>query len=108
MTSLSLGADLYRDFIEARVPAATQRIWIATADLKNMHVRVARRFVPFVSVIASAVERGIGVRLLHAKEPGPRFRKDFDRFASLSRSDLFERALCPRVHLKSIMIDGER
>src|SRR6187399_2397686 len=48
----------------------------------------------------------VEVRLVHAKEPGPRFRKDFDRFPEFVRSDLFERILCPRMHMKVVIADG--
>jgi len=53
------------------------------------------------------VEGGIAVRLMHAKEPGPRFRKDFDKYPVLLKSELFERILCPRIHTKTIIIDGK-
>ena len=48
----------------------------------------------------------MGVRLIHAKEPGPRFREHFDDYPTLFNSELFERILCPRVHTKAIIIDG--
>jgi phosphatidylserine/phosphatidylglycerophosphate/cardiolipin synthase-like enzyme len=41
---------------------------------------------------------------LHAKEPGPNFRKSFDKFPTLWKS--IERQICPRVHFKHIVIDG--
>ncbi|MHC4843829.1 MAG: phospholipase D-like domain-containing protein, partial [Planctomycetota bacterium] len=44
-------------------------------------------------------------RLLHAKEPGPVFRRDFDKYPNLIAG--MERILCPRVHIKSEIIDGE-
>jgi phosphatidylserine/phosphatidylglycerophosphate/cardiolipin synthase-like enzyme len=47
----------------------------------------------------------VEVRLVHAKEPGPRFRKDFDRFPELIGSDLFTRILCPRMHMKCVIAD---
>jgi len=103
---LSLGSDLYREFISKELPSAKRRIWIATADIKDMHVRAGRNFVPFLSVLADALERGVSVRLLHAKEPGPRFRRDFDRFPALRNCERFERALCPRVHMKVLSLDG--
>lgn len=43
------------------------------------------------------------VRLIHAKEPGPAFREDFDRYPVL-RTQL-ERLLCPRVHFKTLIFD---
>ena len=49
---------------------------------------------------------GVSVRLIHAKEPGPRFREDFDRFPDLLHEERFERVLCPRMHSKIIIIDA--
>ncbi len=43
------------------------------------------------------------VRLIHAKEPGPNFREDFDRYPRLVT--MLERVMCPRVHFKIIVID---
>jgi phosphatidylserine/phosphatidylglycerophosphate/cardiolipin synthase-like enzyme len=103
---LSLGGDFYKDFLSVRLPRANRSIWIATADIKNLHVQSGRKFVPFLSVLSAALERGVRVRLIHAKEPGPRFRKDFDRFPLFRTSARFERALCPRVHMKAVILDG--
>ena len=47
----------------------------------------------------------MGVRLIYAKEPGPNFREDFDRYKILA-TDL-ERVMCPRVHFKMIIFDLE-
>lgn len=106
MTRLVLNRDIYTDVIERLVPSAKSFLWIITADIKDMHVVRGRRSVPFLAVLAELVERGVAVRLIHAKEPGPRFRKDFDRYPVLAESDLFERLLCPRVHTKAIVVDG--
>ena len=62
--------------------------------------------MPFVGVLAKLVGEGAEVRLIHAKEPGPRFRRDFDRHPELLESDLFERVLCPRMHMKVLIGDG--
>ncbi len=43
------------------------------------------------------------IRLIHAKEPEPAFRKDFDKYPSLIED--MERVLCPRVHFKIIIFD---
>jgi phosphatidylserine/phosphatidylglycerophosphate/cardiolipin synthase-like enzyme len=110
-TELLLHADHYRRLLLEEIPAARRFVWLATADLKDLHVAssAAKRasFRPFLGVLADLVERGVAVRLLHAKEPGPRFRADYDRFPALLESDLFERALCPRLHSKIILIDAQ-
>lgn len=94
------------DGVMALLPEAERFVWIVTADIKDMHVRKGRRFVPFLEVLADLVGRGVAVRLFHAKEPGPRFREDFDRQPLLLESDLFERILCPRIHTKAVLVDG--
>ncbi|WP_411828173.1 phospholipase D-like domain-containing protein [Luteolibacter sp. AS25] len=108
MTELILNEDIYKRIVEEEIPATRKFLWIITADIKDMYVIRGKRSVPFLSVLSDLVENGIAVRLIHAKEPGPRFRKDFDKYPALIQSDLFERALCPRVHTKAIIIDGKK
>ncbi len=105
---LVLNEEIYTRVIEELVPQARRFLWIVTADIKDLHVVRGKRAVPFLQVLAELVERGVGVRLIHAKEPGPRFRADFDRYPVLVQSELFERALCPRVHTKAVLADGRR
>lgn len=105
---LILNETIYERVIQREVPLARKWLWILTADIKDMHVeRPGGRFGPFLEVLAGLVDSGVEVRLVHAKEPGPRFREDFDRFPGLLDSDCFERILCPRMHMKIILIDGE-
>lgn len=106
MTELILNREHYTRLIVDEVPKAQKFLWIATADLKDLHVAKGKKFVPFLSVLAELVGRGVYVRLMHAKEPGPRFRTDFDRFPELLHPELFERVLCPRLHTKAVIIDG--
>ncbi|HET6408863.1 MAG TPA: hypothetical protein VFG14_13340, partial [Chthoniobacteraceae bacterium] len=98
MRELILNEEIYTRVIGDLVPQARRFLWIVTADIKDLHVPRGKRAVPFLQVLAELVEEGVAVRLIHAKEPGPRFREDFDRFPVLVESDLFERVLCPRVH----------
>ncbi len=103
---LLLNEEVYHRFIQKEVPEARRFVWIATADVKDLHVASGKRFVPFVQVLARLVREGVEVRLIHAKEPGPRFRKDFDQYPEFVESDLFEQVLCPRMHMKVMIIDG--
>lgn len=106
MTKLLLNEELYHEFLSSRVPEAESFLWIMTADIKDLHIVKGKRSVPFLETLSTLVERSVHVRLIHAKEPGPRFRKDFDRYPNLIHSPLFERVLCPRVHTKALIIDG--
>ncbi len=97
---------IYDRVIQEMVIEADRYVWIATADIKDLYVKRGKKMVPFLGVLSDMIEKGISVRLLHAKEPGPNFRKDFDRFPPLIEG--LERMLCPRVHIKSVIVDGER
>ena len=38
---------------------------------------------PFLGVLSDLIGKGVEVRLIHAKEPGPNFREDFDRYPQM-------------------------
>ena len=88
----------YKEVI-ARVPNVWQSLWIGTADIKDLYVGER----PFLGVLADLISKGREVRLIHAKEPGPNFREDFDHYPILFTG--LERVLCPRVHFKMILFD---
>lgn len=96
------GIDHYDKVIE-QVAYVRKSLWIGTADIKDMYVRAGTKTKPFLGVLAELLKRGVEIRLIHAKEPGPAFREDFDRYQIL-RTGL-ERMLCPRVHFKILIFD---
>jgi phosphatidylserine/phosphatidylglycerophosphate/cardiolipin synthase-like enzyme len=96
--------DIYEEVIQRRIGRARRLVWIATSDLKDLHVDKGRRMVPFLEILSDLVDKHVEIRLLHAKEPGPAFRRDFDKHPNLI--DGMERILCPRVHLKAVVVDG--
>lgn len=95
---------LYKQAIEP-VALASSFVWIGTADIKDLHVHNKGSVQSFLAVLDGLVKRKVAIRLLHAKEPGPNFRKSFDKYPMLW--DSMERQLCPRVHFKHIIIDGK-
>lgn len=84
----------------SRVPTVRRSLWIGTAYIKDLYVGDR----PFLGLIADLVAKGREVRLIHAKEPGPNFREEFDCYPVLFTG--LERALCPRVHFKLLIFDG--
>lgn len=80
-------------------------MWIGTADIKDLYIKEGAVTVPLLKIISDLIKRGVEVRLIHAKEPGPNFRKDFDKYPALAHG--LERALCPRVHFKLMIFDLE-
>ena len=107
MHELILNEAHYHQVVLPLVSEAQRSLWIATADIKDLHVEgPGGDFVPLLALFADRVEHGVDVRLIHAKEPGPAFREDFDRYPALIESEQFERILCPRMHMKVILQDG--
>lgn len=83
----------------ARTVNVKTNLWIGTADIKDLYVGER----PFLGVLADLLRKGREIRLIHAKEPGPNFREDFDHYPILSTG--LEHILCPRVHFKIILFD---
>lgn len=95
-------AEHYSAVIEAAA-MSRESLWIGTADIKDLYIKQGQQERPFLGLIDELIGRGVEVRLIHAKEPGPNFRQDFDRYKCLVT--LLERVMCPRVHFKIIIID---
>ena len=87
----------------SRVPNVKHSLWIGTADIKDLYIEDGGQTKPFLALLAKLIRQGVEVRLIHAKEPGPNFREDFDKYPILY--DGLERVLCPRVHFKIIVFD---
>ena len=80
-------------------------LWIGTADIKDLYVKKGNGSQPLLGALSDLLKRGVEIRLIHAKEPGPNFREDFDKYPILAEN--LERVLCNRVHFKIIVIDCE-
>ena len=104
MTFYISNTDHYKEVL-SRVQSVKHTLWIGTADIKDLYVEVGKDKKPFLALIAQLIRRGVEVRLIHAKEPGPNFREDFGKYPVLY--DRLERVLCPRVHFKMLVFDGK-
>ena len=89
----------------SRIEGVKHSLWIGTADIKDVYVAMGTASIPLLKVIAELIERNVEVRLIHAKEPGPNFRADFDKYPALF--DGLDRMLCQRVHFKMVILDHE-
>ena len=90
--------DHYKEVL-TKASKVKESLWIGTADIKDLYVGDE----PFLGVLADLVKKGMDVRLIHAKEPGPNFREEFDRHPILFKR--LQRVLCPRVHFKIMVFD---
>lgn len=112
------GRGHYDAAIESVLTAETS-VWIATANLKELMVedgraqpgvRRSRRrstYRSILEVLADHARRGVELRILHADRPSGPFRAELARHPILDEGGLALR-LCPRNHLKAVIIDGRR
>ena len=103
---LLVGRELYERVVRERLEQARESVWIATANVKDMHVeRAGGQFVSILDVFGELEARGLELRLLHADLPSRPFRARFDRKKKLVAGGL-DLKVCPRVHLKAVLVDG--
>jgi phosphatidylserine/phosphatidylglycerophosphate/cardiolipin synthase-like enzyme len=102
----------YDDVVRAVTQAKTS-VWIATANLKDVHLeapvgsvaRARHRYVSITEHFESLVRMDVEVRILHGAAPSRPFRASLSKRREL-RPPHFEMRQCPRVHLKMIAVDG--
>lgn len=89
----------------AELPLARHHLFIATANIKNMHVPVGGRYRSITHVFAKLIGEGVHIRLLTASDPSRSFDAVSDATPIL-RHERFELAICPRNHAKLVIIDN--
>src|SRR5438105_5065247 len=108
--SFLAGRELHEEVIRNGALRARRSVWIATANLKEMYVErpgLRRGYGSILGAFDELAEQGVELRLLHAGIPSRRFRAAFDRRPRLVKGGL-KMKHCPRVHLKAVIVDGER
>jgi phosphatidylserine/phosphatidylglycerophosphate/cardiolipin synthase-like enzyme len=118
----------------AAVKNARTSVWIATANLKELMIEDTRwslrrrrlgstSYRSVIEVFDELATAGVEIRLLHAAPPSRPFREELARHRVLggtaqrkksvgvqgfgAEPGRFEMRLCPRVHLKAVIVDGE-
>jgi phosphatidylserine/phosphatidylglycerophosphate/cardiolipin synthase-like enzyme len=85
--------------------AARHRLFIATADVKDLHIPVAGgSSASIVDVFRQLARRGVQVNLLHAGVPSGPFLAELK--AGVPATLCMRR--CIRVHAKAVIADGRR
>ncbi|MBN1961008.1 MAG: phospholipase [Deltaproteobacteria bacterium] len=105
---LLMGNELYTEVIQDKLLHARESVWIATANVKAMMVKMEKgsdRFVPIVEVFTKLAQNKVELRLLHAELPSRPFRAAFDKQQGLVQGGL-QLKVCPRVHFKCVIVDG--
>jgi phosphatidylserine/phosphatidylglycerophosphate/cardiolipin synthase-like enzyme len=104
-TELLTGLMLYRRVIQEAVLQAERTVWIATANLKDMHIQRRRGFRPILEAFDQMAADGVTMRIIHSELPSLPFRETLERFPRLTQGAL-ELQICPRSHWKMAIVDG--
>lgn len=110
--SLIADREHYDELVVGTILKARTSAWIATANVKDMHVeapigttaRARGKFVSMLENLRDLARSGVEVRLLHGAKPSGPFRAQLARLAPAKSG--VEMRHCPRVHLKLVAIDG--
>lgn len=96
-------SDHYKEVIEKSLKVK-KSLWIGTADIKDLYIKSGINGTkPYLGVLSDLIRNNVEIRLLFAKEPGPNFKNDFDKYPLLINH--LETAVCPRVHFKFFIFD---
>ena len=96
-------SDHYKEVIEKSLKVK-KSLWIGTADIKDLYIKSGINSTkPYLGALSDLIQKNIEIRLLFAKEPGPNFQNDFDKYPLLIQH--LETAVCPRVHFKFFIFD---
>ncbi|MCA9596178.1 MAG: phospholipase D family protein [Myxococcales bacterium] len=106
------GADHYDVLVCKELPRARVAVWIATANLKELRIeapigtraRARGRYVSILDSLQTLSDAGVEIRLLHGSAPTRPFVSALNQHPRLKKKLALRE--CPRVHLKTITIDG--
>ncbi len=98
----------HNDLVLTKVRQANVSVWIATANLKDVHVearigtraRAQGRYESLFEELQELAGRGVEIRILHAGAPSRALAPKVNKAARLLLRQ------CPRVHMKMIAVDG--
>jgi phosphatidylserine/phosphatidylglycerophosphate/cardiolipin synthase-like enzyme len=97
---------LHSKVIQDAVLNAENYVWIATANLKDMHIKKGKGFRPILEAFNHMAEKGVTFRVIHSDMPSRFFQKTLERFPLLT-SKAMELQICPRSHWKMVIVDGQ-
>src|SRR3989339_787917 len=95
----------YEQVIEQGVLKAREFLWIATANLKDLHVIHQGHADSLLDYLSRLAGSGVVIRLLHGAEPSRPFQQSFDKHPDLIAGAM-EMQPCRRLHAKIVGVDG--
>jgi len=105
MVRVLLNHDHFGAVIDEALQACRHRAFLATADVKDLHVPTGRRrgqAKSIVEVFEELSARHVEVRVLHGGVPSTPFLERLKRHVP----ETLTMRRCPRVHIKAVVLDG--
>jgi phosphatidylserine/phosphatidylglycerophosphate/cardiolipin synthase-like enzyme len=104
---LLTGEDLHRRVMLDTVLNASRYVWLATANLKDMHIAMARgRYISALHFFEDMAKKGVSFRVIHGDRPSGPFMESLSGYPALTGGAM-EFQHCPRSHWKVAVIDGK-
>ena len=102
-------SDIHREVVTNGILKARNHIYIATANVKDMHVEDGGKgkYVSITQKFRELCENGVEIRLLYSSNPSSPFLRDLEKTGLIDMENFMMRR-CVRCHLKAIIIDGEK
>ncbi len=103
---LLLNREHYTRVVSQSVLAAKKFVWIATANLKDMHVETPLGYKPILEMFNECAMNGVKFRIIHGEIPSKRFQNTLEKLPNLF-GHAMELQICPRSHWKMVIVDGK-
>ncbi len=104
-TKIIFDIDIYSSIIKTALPLAEKYIWIATANIKNLHIPFGKSYASVFFLFDKLLHEGVNIRVLCSGNPSRSFDAQWDQHAA-AQNENFELQVCPRNHAKMVIIDG--
>ena len=105
---LLTGSAIHEEVIEKGAKLVRQSLWLATANVKDMHLGLDDHVGSVVELFADLCQRRVEIRLLHSGVPSDPFLAELKKYHQRLPDDFFQMRRCPRVHFKMILLDCRR
>ncbi len=98
--------NMHQRVVEDLILEARERVWITTANLKDMHIKARRGYKPILDEFDRMVrDNGVNFRIIHADKMSTSFQNTLNEYSLLKQH--LEIQICPRSHWKMVLVDGE-
>ncbi len=105
---LLTGSEIYDEVIDKGARCVRHSLWLATANVKDMHLGLDDHVGSIVELFAELCTRRVDVRILHSGIPSAPFLQELKKYRKRLPGEFFQMRRCIRVHFKMLLLDARR